>query len=58
MLELGELMRWMRAWFWSVQKPNENWAQTVFRVFGNFLRLALTGALLIVLVILGGDFME
>lgn len=40
-------MGWVRKWFWSPVKPDENWAQTVFRVFGNLFRSAVTLAFLL-----------
>ena len=39
-------MRWIRAWFWSQVRDSENWAQTLVRVSGNLLRIALTIAVL------------
>ncbi|MEZ5997470.1 MAG: hypothetical protein R3B98_02110 [Hyphomonas sp.] len=32
----------LHRWFWAPIRHNENWAQTVFRVFGNLFRIALT----------------
>ena len=32
----------IKAWFWSPTRPDENSAQTVFRVLGNFARWAAT----------------
>lgn len=35
-------MRWIKAWFWSRVRDNENWAQTLVRVLGNLSRILLT----------------
>lgn len=35
-------MKWIRAWFWSRVRDNENWAQTLVRVLGNVFRILLT----------------
>ena len=42
---------WLRRWFWAPVGRNENWAQTVFRVLGNLLRIAFTVLVLFVAVI-------
>jgi hypothetical protein len=39
-------MRWIRRWFWSPVRDNENWAQTLVRVSGNIFRIAITVVLL------------
>lgn len=43
---MGRFMKWIRAWFWSRVRDNENWAQTLVRVIGNLFRIALTLAAL------------
>lgn len=35
-------MRIIRSWFWSVPRPQENWAQTIVRVLGNLFRIAIS----------------
>lgn len=44
-------MRALRWWFWSVKPPNENWAQTLVRVLGNWLRLTITAFVLFLVVV-------
>lgn len=42
---------WLRRWVWAPVGRNENWAQTVFRVLGNLLRIAFTVLVLFAAVI-------
>jgi hypothetical protein len=35
-------MRWIKWWFWAPPKSGETWAQTFFRVAGNWLRLGVS----------------
>ena len=51
-------MKLIRAWFWSGVPENENWAQTLVRVAGNFLRLAITATAVIVALIAASNFAE
>lgn len=46
--KVGRLQRW----FWAPVRETENWAQTVFRVLGNLLRIVLTICLLCIAIIL------
>lgn len=45
--------KWLKSWIWSSYRSNENWAQTLVRVFGNLFRIAVTLVLLIVLIAIG-----
>ena len=35
-------MKWIARWFWTPVRENENWAQTLVRVFGNLFRCFVT----------------
>ncbi|MEM9241400.1 MAG: hypothetical protein AAGB07_15620 [Pseudomonadota bacterium] len=35
-------MRWIKSWLWSRVREDENWAQTLIRVTGNFFRISIS----------------
>lgn len=49
---------WLRRWFWTPVKQQENWAQTVFRVLGNLSRTTLTLLVLLVVTALAATFIS
>lgn len=51
-------MYWLRRWFWTPVRENENWAQTLVRAAGNLFRIVLTLTIVLAVSIAVMVFMQ